>query len=121
MRFAKIVFWISGIWGVIVLTPLYFIFDLIGRQDPPAITHPGFYYGFASIGLAFQFAFVVIALDPIRLRPMMIPAMVEKFAGGATFVTLYLQHRLTQGDLALGCIDLLFGVLFVAAFLKTAG
>jgi hypothetical protein len=78
MKFAKIVFWISGIWGVIVLTPLYFIFDLIGRQDPPAITHPGFYYGFASIGLAFQFAFIVIALDPVRMRPMMIPAMIEK-------------------------------------------
>jgi hypothetical protein len=36
----KIVFWIAGIWGVLVLTPLYFMFDMIGRQDPPAITHP---------------------------------------------------------------------------------
>jgi hypothetical protein len=44
--------------------------------------------------------------------------MIEKFAGGFTFVVLYLQHRLTPGDLALGCIDLLFGVLFVAAFFK---
>ena len=46
MKFAKIVFWIAGIWGVLVVLPLYFMFDLIGRKDPPPITHPGFFYGF---------------------------------------------------------------------------
>jgi hypothetical protein len=119
MKFAKIVFWIAGIWGVLVLTPLYFMFDLIGRQDPPPITHPGFYYGFVNVGLAFQIAFIVIAIDPARLRPMMIPSMIEKFSAGISFVVLYLQHRLTPGDLFLGCVDLLFGVLFLAAFLNT--
>jgi hypothetical protein len=92
----------------------------LGRIDPPPITHPGFYYGFVSVGLAFQIAFIVIALDPGRLRPMMIPAILEKVGGGLSFVILYMQHRLTPGDLALGCIDLLFGILFVAAFIKTA-
>ena len=29
MRFAKIVFWIAGIWGVLVITPLYFMFELL--------------------------------------------------------------------------------------------
>jgi len=48
MKFAKVVFWTAGIWGVLVLTPLFFIFDMIGRTDPPPITHPGFYYGFRS-------------------------------------------------------------------------
>lgn len=119
MKFAKIVFWIAAIWGALILTPLYFMFDVIGRQDPPAITHPAFYYGFVSVGLAFQIAFIVIARDPVRLRPMMIPSIIEKFGYGATFVALYLQHRLRRGDLALGCIDLLFGALFVAAFVKT--
>jgi hypothetical protein len=120
MKFAKIVFWIAAVWGVLVLAPLYFMFDVIGRQDPPPITHPGFYYGFVSVGLAFQVAFIVIARDPVRLRPMMIPSVLEKFGGGGSFVVLYLQHRLTPGDLALGCVDLLFGVLFLAAFFKTA-
>jgi hypothetical protein len=119
MRFAKIVFWIAGIWGVLVLAPLYFMFDLIGRNDPPPITHPAFYYGFVSVGVAFQIAFIVIARDPVRLRPMMIPSVIEKFGYGTTFAVLYMQHRLTAGDLSLGCIDLLFGVLFLAAFFKT--
>jgi hypothetical protein len=120
MKFAKIVFWIAAIWGVLVLTPLYFIFDMIGRQDPPPITHPAFYYGFVSVGLAFQVAFIVIAKDPVRLRPMMIPSVLEKFGYGATLLALYLQNRLHPQDLALGGIDVLFGLLFLTAFFKTS-
>ena len=119
MRFPKIVFWIAAIWGVLVLTPLYFMFDLIGQRDPPPITHPAFYYGFVSVGLAFQIAFFVIARDPVRFRPMMIASVIEKFGAGTSFAVLYLQNRLTSGDLALGCVDLLFGVLFLTAFFKT--
>ena len=120
MRFAKIVFWIAAIWGVLILTPLYFMFDIIGRQDPPAITHPAFYYGFVSLGLAFQVGFLVIAQDPVRLRPMMIPSVLEKFGYGASLLTLYLQNRLRLQDFALAGVDLLFGVLFLAAFFKTS-
>jgi hypothetical protein len=120
MKFAKIVFWIAAVWGVLVLTPLYFIFDMIGRNDPPPITHPAFYYGFVSVGLAFQIAFFVIARDPVRLRPIMIPSVLEKFGYGATLIVLYLQNRLHPQDLALGGVDVLFGVLFLAAFFKTS-
>jgi len=120
MKFARIIFWIAAIWGVLVLTPLYFIFDLIGTKDPPPITHPAFYYGFVSVSLAFQAAFFFIANDPIRLRPMMIPAMLEKFGYGATLLVLFLQNRLHPQDLALGGVDVLFGLLFLLAFFKTS-
>ena len=43
MKFAKFVFSIAGIWGIFVLTPLYFMFNIIGVQDPPPITHPDYY------------------------------------------------------------------------------
>ena len=120
MKFTKVVFWIAGIWGVLVLTPLYFMFDVIGRQDPPAITHPGFYFGFISVGLAWQVAFFVIARDPVRFRLMMIPAVLEKFGYGATLTALYLQHRLHTSDLVFGGVDALFGVLFLGAFFKVS-
>lgn len=120
MKFAKIVFWIAGIWGVLVLTPLYFMFDLIGRQDPPVVTHPGFYYGFISVGLAWQVAFLVIARDPLRFRPMTIPSMVEKFGYGVSLMALYLQHRLHASDLVFGGVDALLGVLFLLAFFRTS-
>ena len=120
MKFAKFVFWIAGIWGVLVLTPLYFMFDVIGRQDPPAITHPGFYYGFISVGLAWQVVFLVIARDPVRFRLMMIPAVIEKFGYGASLLVLYFQHRLHPSDLVFAGVDVLFGVLFLLAFFRTS-
>jgi hypothetical protein len=119
MKFAKIVFWVAGIWGVLVLAPLFFIFDLIGQKDPPAITHPGFFYGFAAVGLAWQIAFLFIARDPIRFRPLMIPSMVEKFAYGITVVVLVLQAKMHASDLVFAGTDLLLGVLFVVAYLRT--
>jgi hypothetical protein len=88
MKFAKIIFLIAGVLGLIELTPLYFIFDVVGRKDPPPITHPGFYYGFIGVALAWQFAFIVISKDPVRLRPMMIPAVIEKLIYATTFIAL---------------------------------
>jgi hypothetical protein len=118
MRFGKIIFFIAGLWGVLSLTPLYFMFDFIGRQDPPAITHPAFYYSFVGAGLAWQIAFFVISRDPVRFRPMMIPSVIEKFACGIAMIVLFLQSRLHASDLAFGCVDLLFGVLFIATWFK---
>lgn len=120
MKFAKIVFWIAGIWGVLVLTPLFFMFNVISRQDPPAITHPGFYYGFAGVALAWQIAFLFIATDPVRLRPMMIPSILEKVAYSATVLILFLQGRMHPQDLFLFGADFLLAILFLVAFFKTA-
>ena len=119
MKFAKVVFGVAGIWGLLVITPLYFLFDVIGRQDPPAITHPGFYYGFAGCALAWQIAFLLIARDPVRLRVMMVPSVVEKFAYGIAVVALVMQGRMHASDLMFGATDLVLGVLFVAAFVVT--
>jgi hypothetical protein len=119
MKFAKVVFWIAGIWGFLVLTPLFFMFELIGRNDPPPITHPGFYYGFATVALTFQIVFFVIATDPPRFRPMMIPAVIEKFSYAIAVVVLYLQQRMRSGDLVFVATDAVLGVLFITAYIKT--
>jgi len=119
MRFAKIVFGIAAIWGVLIITPLYFMFDVIGRNDPPPITHPGFFYGFADAALAWQIAFFFIAKDPVRHRPLMIPSMFEKFSYSTAVVLVVLQGRMHSSDLVFGAVDLLLGLLFVVAYLKT--
>src|SRR6266403_4134028 len=121
MKFAKVVFWVAGVWGLVVVTPLYFLFDLIGKNDPPAITHPGFYYGFVGCALAWQIAFLIIGANPVRLRPMMIPSVVEKFTFGVAVVALVMEGRTNQRDLVFAGTDLTLGVLFVAAFLVTGG
>jgi len=119
MKFAKILFWIAGIWGVLVLTPLYFMFDVIGRQDPPPITHPGFFYGFVGAGLVWQIAFFVIATDPARYRPLMIPSVLEKLSYVAPVTILVLQGRMHLSDLVFVGSDSLLGVLFAIAYFKT--
>jgi hypothetical protein len=119
MKFAKIVFWIAGIWGVLVLTPLYFMFDLIGRQDPPAITHPGFFYAFVGAGLVWQMVFFVIATDPAHYRTMMIPSVLEKISYVAPVIVLVLQGRMHPSDLVFVGSDSLLGVLFTIAYFKT--
>jgi hypothetical protein len=119
MRFAKIVFWIAAIWGTLVLTPLYFMFDLIGRNDPPPITHPGFFYGFVGAALAWQIVFLVIATDPVRYRPLMIPSVLEKISYVAPVIVLVLQGRMHPSDLVFVRSDFVLGVLFVLAYLKT--
>jgi hypothetical protein len=119
MKFAKVVFWIAGIWGLLIITPLYFMFDLIGRKDPPPITHPGFFYGFVGLALAWQIAFLFIARDPACYRPLMIPSIIEKFSYGAAVVILVLQARMHRSDLVFAGSDLVLGVLFVMAYFQT--
>jgi hypothetical protein len=118
MKFAKTVFWVAAIWGFLVLPPLYFIFDLIGRKDPPAITHPAFYYGFVGAGLAWQLVFLIIATNPARFRPIIPAAIIEKFSYGIALVVLYLQGRLHATGLTFAGADLLLGILFIAVFLN---
>ena len=120
MKFAKFVFYLAGIWGLLVITPLYFLFDIINQKDPPPITHPGFYYGFVGTALAWQIAFLFVAHDPIRLRPMIIPSIVEKFSYAIAVVTLVVQGRMHHSDLVFPASDVLLGVLFIAAYGKTA-
>ena len=119
MKFAKIVFWIAAIWGLLVITPLYFMFDIISLNDPPAITHPGFFYGFVGAALAWQIAFLFIAKGPSRYRPLMLPSMFEKFSYSVAVIILVAQGRMHRSDLLFGGVDLLLGALFVVAYLKT--
>jgi hypothetical protein len=118
MRFARYVFTFAGIWGLVVLMPLYFSFDLVGRLYPPAVTHPDFFYGFIGVAVAWQFAFLSIGRDPIRLQAMMIPAILEKFIYVATLAVLFVQGGLQVGQFSVAIPDLLLCMLFVASFAK---
>ena len=50
MRFAKIVFLIAGIYGLLILSPIYFMENKIGRDTALTITHPENFYGFVGSG-----------------------------------------------------------------------
>jgi hypothetical protein len=120
MKFAKLTFLLAGIYGLIALLPLYFMEQQTGRDYPPPITHPEYYYGFTGVAVAWQLAFLVMSRDPVRYRRLMPVAVVEKASFFIPVIVLYLQHRLSSFMLAAGSIDGLLGVLFLIAYLKTA-
>ena len=119
MKFAKIVFTVAGIWGILVTLPLYFVFDYIGRQSPPPINHPEFYYGFAGVTLTWQLVFLLIARDPARLRAMIIPSILEKFSYVIAILVLFANQKLSASQALPSTPDLILALLFIAAFLKT--
>ncbi len=119
MKFAKWVFLIAGIYGVLAVVPMYFSENQIARDYPPAITHPEYFYGFAGVTLAWQIAFLVIASNPSRFRLMMLPAVVEKLSYVIAVVFLYAQQRVHMLILSSAVMDLILGILFVLAFCRT--
>ena len=121
MKFARIVFIGAGIWGLIVLTPLYWLVDITGRHYAPPADYPHFFYGFFGVALAWQLAFLVIGSNPARFRPFMVPAMIEKFGYVATLIVLYARGRIPLLDAQAAFPDGLLGILFILAFLKSAG
>ena len=116
MRFARYTFLIAGIYGLLVLTPHYFMERIVSTEHPPAITHPEFFYGFIGLAVVFQIVFLIIAMDPVKYRLMMIPAVLEKLSFGISALVLYYQGRLMGGFFFGGIIDLFIGVFFVISY-----
>ena len=121
MKFAKYTFFGAGIWGITVLTPLYWLFDLTGRSYTPPADYPHFFYGFLSVAMAWQIAFLVIGSNPARYRPLMIPGMLEKLGHVGGVAVLYWHARISVADAQAALPDLLLAVLFMVAFAKTRG
>lgn len=120
MKFARIVFYVAGIYGLIALLPQYFLEGRIGQSFPPAITHPEYFYGFAGVGIAWQIVFLIIASDPLRFRPLMLAALVEKFPFVISSAWLIATGRTGTTFAVPVAIDFILGVLFLTAFVKTA-
>lgn len=120
IRFAKWVFTGAGVYGLAALLPLYFMEQRIGEQQPPALTHPEFYYGFIGVAVTWQIVFLLIGRDPLRYRPMMLAAVAEKATYGVAVIALYLGGRAAGSFVAGGVVDLVLGALFALAFVRTS-
>jgi hypothetical protein len=119
MKFARYVFIGAGIWGIAVLTPLYWLVDISGRHYTPPNDYPAFFFGFIAVALVWQIAFLMIGSNPARFRPLMIPAMLEKFSYVSTLLIFYGQSRISSIDVQPAIPDGFIGLLFVAAFWAT--
>jgi hypothetical protein len=119
VKFAKTVFGIAGVWGILVLAPLFFHVDLLGRKYPPPASYPHFFYGFVALAVVFQLVFFIIASDPTRFRPMIIPSILEKATYVAVCAVLYSRGQITSTAASTCGADLLLGVLFLCAYFAT--
>lgn len=119
MRLARRVYTIAGIYGLIVTLPLFAGPGRFEQQNPPPLTHPVFYWGFAGVVLAWQVAFLIIARDPVRYRPLMIATWLEKLIFGIATVALFLAGETTPTFLGAAIVDLILGAFFVLAWIKT--
>jgi hypothetical protein len=118
MRFAKWVFLLAGVSGVLMVAPLY-LEDRFFQDYPPAINRPEFYYGFAGVTLAWQFKFLVIGSDPVRYRTAMLPALLEKASFAFAVPLLYAADRVAGVWLGFAAMDATWLLLFVVAYLRT--
>jgi hypothetical protein len=119
-RFAKRVFLWAAIYGIVALAPQYFLESTLNERFPPPITHAEHFYGFTGTALAWQFVFLLISRDVVRYRPLMLIGVLEKLAFGLPAIVLFAQARLSGVVLFFGLVDLVLGVLFVAAYRATA-
>lgn len=120
-KFAERTFLIAGIYGILVLFPMYFTMDSFGKDFPPIITHPEFYYGFVSCALAWQVVFIIISRDPVRYRPLILPiAILEKFLFAGFVAYLYAAEGMNPNIIAGAVIDCILGILFIVSYFKTS-
>lgn len=117
--FARWVYGLAGLIGLVMLAPLYGAEAQYGLDHPPAITHAEFFYGFVGLGLAWQVAFLIIAADPVRYRPLMWATFIEKFSFAGVALPMALAGRAPAVIGGGASFDLLLGVLFVVAYRAT--
>jgi hypothetical protein len=113
MKFARTVYRIAAIYGILVLLPLYFV---IADDE----LHPDFAYGFVGLALVWQLAFLLIASDPIRYRPLMLVTLAEKVVYTIPAVILFCLGRVGTVTLAPALVDPILGIFFFAAYRRTA-
>lgn len=118
MRFARWVYLLAGIYGLLVLAPQYFLESRNGISYPPVINHPEYYYGFVGVAIAWQVAFLIVSKDPKKYRLMMIAAVLEKYSYGIAVLILFWQGRIANFVLITGVIDIALGTLFAMCYMK---
>jgi hypothetical protein len=121
MRFARAVFLLAGVSGVLLVTPAYFLERWAGDFDPPPVNHPEYFYGFVGIVLVFQLLYLLIASDPVRYRPVMLFGALGKGSFAAAVAALYAVGRVAPLWVGLASMDATLVVLFLIAYLRLPG
>jgi hypothetical protein len=119
MNFARWVYRVAGIYGILVTLPLLVAERQIAIQYPPPLTHAEYFYGFALIVLAWQVAFLVIGNNPLQYRGLMPVTVLEKLPYAVAVTALFVQGRVAGMMLVFAFVDSVWAVLFFVAYVQT--
>jgi hypothetical protein len=119
MGFAKWVYTLAAVWGVLTVPPLYFAERAYAARYG-AVAHPEWFYGGIWLILVFQLLYFIIGRDPARYRPMMPVAMLGKLGYATTLWTLCAMGRTPLQVALTASPDLIWTVLFLIAYARTA-
>ncbi len=119
MTFAKWVFTLGGLFGLIMITPLFFLESEMARMSGSAISQPENYYGFVGVTFAWQLVYLVIGRNPAPYRPIMLLGALGKLIFAGACWTLAYQGRTPIFTAVIASPDILLAILFVIAWFKS--
>ena len=119
-KLASWLFAASGLYGIAVLSPLYWLEGEIAKTTG-GFNHPEYFYGFVGTALSAQIMFFIVAYDPLRFRPAIFFAVLEKLAFAIPVFLLWASERLSGPVVAFGGIDFVWAIIFSALWVLTRG
>ncbi len=121
MKAARLIFAAAATYGIAVLFPGLLI-ERGAIPLYPSLAQPEYYYGFYGSAMLWQFVFLLVAHDPVRYRPLMALAVLEKAAFLGVCLWLWQAGRLqpVSGPFIGAMIDGALMLAFIAAWCLTS-
>jgi hypothetical protein len=118
MNFPKLVFTWGGIFGLAMLTPMFFLESQMAAMGGP-ITRPENYYGCIGVAWAWQWVYLLIGRDPVRYRPIMPIGAMGKLIFVVITFGLAAAGRTPWNVALITASDLVIAILFLIAWRMT--
>ena len=112
MTFARRVFLSTGIYGILIIAPQFFV--------PTTNPQPELYYGFLGAVLAWNLTYLLIARDPARYRALMLLGSLGKTNFAIAATVLWLLGRSPAILLVFAAIDAVIVALYLESWRRTA-
>jgi hypothetical protein len=119
MKTPRLIFTISGIYGLLILTPFLFLELKVAELTPGGLSNPEYYYGFIGAAWVMQLVYLTIGRDPVRFRPLMPVAALAKTVFFVTILILFLQEKVPAPALEFASVDALLAFAFLYAWRVT--
>lgn len=115
IKASRRVYTVAGIYGLIILLPLYFGEHAMAATGQ-VLTRPEYYYGFLGAACSFQLVYLAIGRDPARFRPLMPLTPIAKWSFTIPVAILFGSGRTDFIVLIMASIDGLIGLAFLWAW-----